>query len=79
MAKPNIGLLIGMKPKAEEGDTAPSEGFGDELIAAIKAGDGAAVEACLRDAWAEWDEEPHTEGPHTPEEGDESEDEGEGY
>lgn len=68
--EPDLKILLGLgkkKPMSDEGYGPPS-GFGDEILAAIKAEDGAALESALRDAWAEWDEEPHAEGEHLGEE-----------
>lgn len=43
--KPTLSVILGeAKPM---GDDKPSSGIGDKLIEAIKAGDGAAVEAAL--------------------------------
>lgn len=60
---PNAKAEIEIEP-AEEEEQDQLEGVAGELIAAVHAGDAAAVAEALRAAFAVCDAEPHVEGEH---------------
>lgn len=69
---PNAEVEIEIEPKDEESEGDQLEAVAEELIAAVHAGDAAAVAEALRAAFAVCDAEPHVEGEHVNEEGEEA-------
>jgi hypothetical protein len=70
MAKPNIGILLGMgKPKEKEDDR--GDGVGQEVLDAIAAKDPVALEAALQDAYRQFGEPEEEEEPEMSEEEEE--------